>query len=70
MFSDLEKYIENHTTEEPELLKRLNRETHLHVVNPRMLSGHIQGRILKMICSMVQPKCVLEIGTFTGYSAL
>lgn len=70
MFSDLEKYIENHSAEEPELLKQLNRETHLHVVNPRMLSGHIQGRILKMICTMVQPNCVLELGTFTGYSAL
>jgi caffeoyl-CoA O-methyltransferase len=70
MFSDLNDYIEKHTNEESDLLKKLNRETHLHVVNPRMLSGHVQGRMLKMICTMVQPTCVLELGTFTGYSAL
>jgi caffeoyl-CoA O-methyltransferase len=70
MLSNLEDYITKHSSEEPELLQRLNRETHVHVINPRMLSGHLQGRILKMICMMVQPTCVLELGTFTGYSAL
>ncbi len=70
MFSELDDYIEKHTSSEPDLLKKLNRETHLHVVNPRMLSGHVQGRMLKMICSMLKPTCVLELGTFTGYSAL
>lgn len=70
MFSDLNNYIEKHTSEESDLLKKLNRETHLQVVNPRMLSGHVQGRMLKMICTMTQATCVLELGTFTGYSAL
>jgi caffeoyl-CoA O-methyltransferase len=66
----LEKYIENHTKSEPETLKKLNRETHAHVLMPQMLSGHVQGRFLKMLTSMIQPKNVLEIGTFTGYSAI
>jgi predicted O-methyltransferase YrrM len=70
MISKLDDYIESHISKEPELLKQLNRETHVQLVNPRMLSGHLQGRILKMICTMIQPKCVLELGTFTGYSAL
>jgi len=70
MILNLDNYIEQHSSEEPELLKQLNRETHVQIINPRMLSGHVQGRILKMICTMVQPTCVLELGTFTGYSAL
>ncbi len=66
----LETYIENHTTPEPEVLKKLNRETYAHVIMPRMLSGHLQGKFLKMLTTMIQPKQVLEIGTFTGYSGI
>lgn len=66
----LENYVESHTTEESALLKELNRTTHLKVLNPRMLSGHFQGRLLSMISHMVRPQKVLEIGTYTGYSAL
>jgi predicted O-methyltransferase YrrM len=66
----LEKYIENNTSPEPEILKKLNRETYAHVLMPQMLSGHLQGRFLKMLTAMIQPKHVLEIGTFTGYSAI
>lgn len=64
-----EEYILSHIDEEGELLAQLNRETNLKIMRPRMLSGHLQGRILKMICRMVNAKCVLELGTFTGYSA-
>lgn len=63
-------YCEEHSQPEPELLKKLNRETHLKVMQARMLSGHLQGRILSMISKMVRPKTILEIGTYTGYSAL
>ena len=66
----IEKYIEDHTTPESELLKELNRQTHLRTFYPRMLSGNVQGKFLEMICRMLQPKRVLEIGTFTGYSAI
>lgn len=66
----LEQYILNHIDEEPEYLKYVNRQTHLHTLNPRMCSGRLQGRILKMICTLVQPKYILELGTFSGYSAL
>ncbi|MCQ2958968.1 MAG: O-methyltransferase [Bacteroidales bacterium] len=66
----LQTYIENHIDDEPALLKELNRQAHLTLLHPRMLSGHIQGRILKMFMQMIQPKHVLEIGTYTGYSAL
>ncbi len=66
----IEKYIEDHTTPESELLKELNRQTHLRTFYPRMLSGNVQGKFLEMICWMFQPKRVLEIGTFTGYSAI
>jgi len=66
----LERYIENHTTPESELLNRINRQTHLEVLDPGMLSGHLQGRFLAMISQIVKPKLVLEIGTFTGYSAI
>lgn len=65
----LDDYICMHTSDEPELLRRLNRETHLKVLQPRMLSGHFQGRFLSMISKMLRPKNILEIGTYTGYSA-
>jgi len=67
---ELDNYVCAHTTEESELLKRINRETHLEVLQPRMLSGHFQGRVLSMFSKMIQPECILEIGTYTGYSAL
>lgn len=66
----LDVYVEEHTEEENELLKKINRDTHVNMVNPRMLSGHLQGRILSMLSHMIAPKNVLEVGTFTGYSAL
>ncbi|MFI3303294.1 MAG: O-methyltransferase [Rikenellaceae bacterium] len=66
----IDRYILDHTTAEDLLLKELDRETHLRVVQPRMLSGHIQGRLLSMMTQMIRPRRVLEIGTFTGYSAL
>jgi len=65
-----EEYITAHSDTEPEYLAKLNRITHLRMINPRMLSGHFQGRVMSMFCHMIQPKTVLEIGTFTGYSAL
>ncbi|MDD4968895.1 MAG: class I SAM-dependent methyltransferase [Paludibacter sp.] len=65
-----EEYITAHSDIEPEYLAKLNRITHLRMINPRMLSGHYQGRVLAMFCHMIQPKTVLEIGTFTGYSAI
>lgn len=67
---DLEKYILDHIDDEAPILQELDRYTHLHVLRPRMLSGHMQGSLLKMICRMVQPKDILEIGTYTGYSAI
>ncbi len=66
----LEQYILSHIEPEPELLQKLNRQTHVKIINPRMLSGHLQGRILKMLTQMTGAKKVLELGTFTGYSAL
>jgi predicted O-methyltransferase YrrM len=66
----LDQYILNHISPEEDFLKELDRETHLKVLRSRMLSGHLQGQILSMISSMIRPKCILEIGTFTGYSAL
>lgn len=66
----LEKYINDFTQPEDPLLKELDRETHLRVIAPRMLSGHIQGRLLEMLVRMMRPRRILEIGTFTGYSAL
>jgi predicted O-methyltransferase YrrM len=66
----LDDYVCQHTTEEDNLLKELNRQTHLKVLQPRMLSGHFQGRFLSMISNMIQPTSILEIGTYTGYSAL
>ena len=66
----LEKYVCEHTANESDLLKKINRETHLEVLQPRMLSGHLQGRVLSMFSKMIQPERILEIGTYTGYSAL
>jgi len=66
----LAAYIDAHTAEEPEHLQQLNRETWAKVIMPRMLSGHLQGRVLAMFSRMIQPKRILEIGTYTGYSAL
>lgn len=66
----LQEYAERHTTDESPLLKRINRDTHAHVLMPRMLSGQLQGRVLSMISCMVRPRVILEIGTYTGYSAL
>ncbi|MDR0413726.1 MAG: O-methyltransferase [Dysgonamonadaceae bacterium] len=67
---NLEKYILNHIDEEGERLYRLNREAHINLLRPRMLSGHLQGRMLKMFVRMLQPKRILEIGTYTGYATL
>jgi len=67
---DIERYVEDNTQAEPELLSALNRETWQKIINPRMLSGHLQGRALSMFSKMIRPKYVLEIGTYTGYSAL
>jgi caffeoyl-CoA O-methyltransferase len=67
---DIVRYAEQHTTPESELLRKINRDTHAEVLRPRMLSGHLQGRILSMISFMISPTNILEIGTYTGYSAL
>lgn len=66
----MEQYIEQMSSPEEPLLKELERETYLRVLNPRMISGHIQGRLMEMIVRMLRPQRILEIGTFTGYSAL
>ncbi len=66
----IEHYALAHSQPESEVLRKLNRETHLNVLGPRMLSGHLQGNFLNMISKMIQPKQILEIGTFTGYSAI
>lgn len=66
----LEKYIHENSSAEDALLRELDRETHLRVLNPRMISGHIQGKLLELLVKMFRPKSILEIGTFTGYSAL
>ncbi|HJV78380.1 MAG TPA: O-methyltransferase [Paludibacter sp.] len=67
---NIEDYILSHSDVEPAYLAKVNRATHVRLINPRMCSGHLQGRVLSMICHMIQPKCILELGTFTGYSAL
>ena len=67
---DLEQYILEHIDDENEVLKELNRQTHIKMLQPRMLSGHLQGQILKMLVQMINPQNVLEIGAFTGYSAI
>ena len=68
--SALDKYIDTMSSPEDALLHELERETYLRVLNPRMISGHIQGKLLEMIVRMIRPQRILEIGTFTGYSAL
>ncbi len=65
-----DEYIEQHSDAEPEVLASINRRTHLQLINPRMLSGHLQGRVLSMLCQMMKPKRILELGTFAGYSAI
>jgi caffeoyl-CoA O-methyltransferase len=67
---EIQQYAEQHTTEESQILKEINRHTHAHVLRPRMLSGHLQGRLLAAFSHMIKPKTILEIGTYTGYSAL
>lgn len=67
---DLEDYLLAHTDPEPDYLAKINRSTHLRMINPRMLSGHLQGRVLALLSHMMRPRRILEIGTFTGYSAL
>ncbi|MCE3295911.1 MAG: methyltransferase [Crocinitomicaceae bacterium] len=68
--AELDDYVCKHSSDEPAILQELNRETHLKVLQPRMLSGHFQGRLLSMISKMARPERILEIGTYTGYSAL
>ena len=70
MNPELEDYIEGHISPEPEYLQNIDRATNMHRLNGRMCSGHIQGRLLKMLTRMAAPKKVIELGTFTGYSAL
>ncbi len=67
---EMERYIAEHIDKEPALLHQLDRYTHLKVLAPRMLSGHLQGTLLKMLVRMANPQNILEVGTFTGYSAL
>ena len=67
---NLDEYISKHSDAEPEYLAKINRATHVKLINPRMCSGHLQGRVLSMFCHMIQPNRILELGTFTGYSAL
>ena len=66
----LEDYVVQHTENEPELLRELSRETFQKILQPRMLSGHLQGRILSFLSKLIRPKKILELGTFTGYSAV
>lgn len=67
---ELDDYVVAHSQDEPDLLQQLNRETYQKILQPRMLSGHFQGRVLSMISKLINPKTILEIGTYTGYSAL
>src|SRR6202000_1214912 len=67
---DLQKYLDDHLDPEPEYLQKINRETYLKVLKPHMLSGHYQGRLLSMLSKMMQPRRILEIGTFTGYATI
>jgi len=66
----IQHYAEQHSADEPAVLKQLARETHLKIMQPRMLSGHFQGRFLSFLSKLIQPNCILEIGTYTGYSAI
>lgn len=70
MNSEIEKYIIEHTEPEDELLQELNRETYAKVLHPRMISGHLQGKLLTSISKMIQPELAVEVGTFTGYAAI
>ena len=67
---ELENYAAQHTEDEPLLLQELNKRTHLNVLQPRMISGHFQGRFLSLLSKMLQPRTILEIGTYTGYATL
>ncbi|WP_395633178.1 O-methyltransferase [Flavobacterium sp.] len=67
---ELDDYVTQHSQDEPELLAQLNRETHLKILQPRMLSGHFQGRVLSMLSKIIHPTNILEIGTYTGYATL
>lgn len=66
----IESYILSHIDEESDLLKQLNRDAHVNLLKPRMLSGHLQGKMLQLFCRMIQPKYILEIGTYTAYATL
>ena len=66
----LDEYISSHSTPENDVLQHISRDTHVHILNAHMLSGHVQGRVLAMISHMIRPRRILELGTFTGYSAL
>ncbi len=70
MPDDLQKYVADHTSPESKLLQKIARDTHAKILMPRMLSGHVQGRFLSMISHLVKPKNILEVGTYTGYSAI
>ena len=70
MDSNLEKYILNHISEEDKVLKKLARDTNVNIYHPRQVSGHLQGKILEMLSKMIKPNLILELGTFTGYSAI
>lgn len=67
---DLENYVTAHSENEPEILQQLNRETHQKILQPRMLSGHFQGRVLSILAKLIWPKNILELGTYTGYATL
>lgn len=67
---DIEAYCEEHSTPESDLLYRLNRQTHLETLNPRMISGQLQGLFLRFVATMMRPRYILEVGTFTGYSSI
>ena len=67
---NLDDYITAHSEPESDYLAQVNRRTHLRLINPRMMSGHLQGRVLAMLCRMIAPKRILELGTYSGYSAL
>ena len=67
---ELDNYVTQHSENEPELLAQLNRETHQKILQPRMLSGHFQGRVLSMLSKIIHPAAILEVGTYTGYATL
>ena len=66
----IENYATQHSENEPILLQELSKRTHLNVLQPRMLSGHFQGRLLSLLSKLVQPKSILQIGTYTGYATI